>query len=117
MPFTESARNEMLDDQGATRDIALYVGDPAGAGSEITGTGYARQSASMGAASAGARSNTNLVEFDNGGQTDWPNNVSHWAGYSGGVLKTTGALQATRDMSIANAKISFAIGDIDESVT
>lgn len=116
MPFTENARNEMLDDQGATRDIALYVGEPPG-GTEVTGTGYSRQSATMGTAATGARSNTNQVQFDNAGNTDWNNNVSHWAGYSGGVLKTYGPLQATRDMSIANATLTFGIGDIDESVT
>lgn len=117
MPFTVNARNEMLDDQGSTRDIALYVGDPAGAGVEVTGTGYSRQSATMGTAASGARSNTNQVQFDNAGNTNWPNNVDYWAGYSGGVLKSSGALQATRDMSIANATLTFAIGDIDESVT
>ena len=117
MPFTESALNEMLNEQSATRNVALFVGDPGGAGSEVTGTGYSRQAATMGSAASGTRSNTNQVQFDNAGNTDWPAGVTHFALYDATTMKGYGPLQATRDMSVAYATLTFAIGAIDETLT
>jgi len=119
MPFTDSAKNEMLDAQGA-RYAALFTGDPSGAGTEETGTNYARIQVTYNAAASGARANSNEVKFDNGGASDWSNAVDYVAFYdaaTAGNLMGYKALSAARDMSIAGATLTFAIGDIDETLT
>lgn len=58
MPFTDTAKNTMLDalETAYTLYSALYTGDPSGAGTEISGgsPAYARQAITLGAASAGS---------------------------------------------------------------
>ena len=57
MPFTNAAKNTMLDALETTYTLyaALFTGDPSGAGTELTGgdPAYARQAVTLGAASAG----------------------------------------------------------------
>ena len=52
-----ASRNTMLDALANTQYLGLFVGDPAGAGTECSGTGYARIAVTMGAASGGIRQN------------------------------------------------------------
>ena len=122
--FSNASKQTMLD-QLVTTDgpfyVALFVGDPAGAGVEengpgVGGTAYARKAITFGAASGGNKANSAAVVFDNGGATDWDAGITHWALYDAltlGNLVASGALGGTRDMSIANATLTFNIGDID----
>jgi hypothetical protein len=45
--------------------VALFNGDPAGAGSEVSGGSYARQSITFGAPSSGTCTSTNSQTFSN----------------------------------------------------
>ena len=120
MPFSEAERNGMLDSRSTTRHLAIFVGDPTGAGTECSGTGYARIAVTMGTAAAGVRSNTSGPHVFTAGAGGWQAGVTHCALMSlasGGVVLSSDTLTATRDMSVAGATMTFAVGDLDESVT
>jgi len=120
MPIQEASRNTMLDALANTQYLALFVGDPAGAGSECTGTGYARIAVTMGAASGGIRQNSSGPHVFTVGAGGWQSGVNYGALYSastGGTLISSDALDATRDMSVVGATMTFAVGDIDETCT
>ncbi len=121
--FVESIRNEWLDTFGATtRYLALFDGDPQGAGTELSGGAYARvaiASADWGAAAAGAKSNTTKKSFPQA-SADWNGGsaISHWALMS---LSTGGVVQASDALNVAKIVQSgdtpeFDVGELDLTV-
>jgi hypothetical protein len=116
--LTTAGKNAALDDLVATTG-PLYLGlldggtEETGAGS--SGTAYARKAITFAAAAAGAKSNSAGVNFDNGGATDWGSALDEWAIYdaaTSGNKVASGVLDATRNLSLANAVVAFAIGDV-----
>ena len=124
MPFTTTALNNMLDDW-VTADGPFYVALIRTGGAEATGVGsggiaYARKVISFGAAASGNKANDTDIVWDNGGATDWSSDIDKWKVYdalSGGTELANGNLVATRDMSIANATLTVATGDLDFDLT
>ena len=118
--ITEAYRNTALNALPNTQYLALFVGDPEGAGVECTGTGYARIAVTMGAAATGQRANTSGSHVFTVGTGGWQAGVSHGALYtvlSGGSRISSDPLTATRDMSVEGATMTFGIGDITQSIT
>lgn len=118
--ITETYRNNMLDALPTTQYLAIFVGDPAGAGTECSGTGYARIAVTMAAASAGNRANSSGPHVFTVGAGGWQAGVNYSALYSAssaGSLISSAALSATRDMSVEGATMTFAVGDIDQSAS
>jgi hypothetical protein len=66
--------------------VALHTGDPGetGASSEVSGTGYARQSAAFDAPASGATANTADLTFTAGGAWGTVTHASIWDAVSGG---------------------------------
>jgi hypothetical protein len=97
--LTETARNELLDHiynaaytPVSTIYLALYIGDPAGAGSEATGNGYARESIAFASASSRRSTQTGIVSFPQASGA-WGGTITHYALYSAitsGVMLATG---------------------------
>lgn len=64
MPLTNAGKNIGLDDIGASAThMALFNGDPSGAGVEISGGSYARQSITWNAAASGNLDSSNTPTF------------------------------------------------------
>lgn len=118
--ITEAYRNTALDALPNTQYLALFVGDPEGAGTECVGTGYTRIAVTMGAASAGQRANTSGPHVFTVGTGGWQAGVSHGALYTmpgGGARISSDPLSAARNMSVEGATMTFGIGDITQSIT
>ena len=118
--ITETFRNTALDALPNIQYLALFVGDPEGAGLECTGTGYERISVTMGAASIGQRANTSGSHVFTVGAGGWQAGVSHGALYTaliGGNRVSSDPLSTARDMSIAGATMTFGVGDITQTIT
>jgi len=97
--------------------VALYTAAPsdAGGGTEVSGSGYARQAVTFAAAStpAGTTSNTGAVTFTAAGG-DW-GAVSHiglFDASTSGNLLWHGAMTATKTIADGDT-LEFAIGNID----
>jgi len=97
--------------------VALYTAAPsdAGGGTEVSGSGYARQAVTFAAAStpAGTTSNTSAVTFSAAGG-DW-GAVSHiglFDASTSGNLLWHGAMTATKTIADGDT-LEFAIGNID----
>jgi hypothetical protein len=116
--LTVAGKNSALDDLVATSGplyLALLDGGVEETGVGSGGTAYARQAITFAAAASGAKANSDAQVFDNGGATDWGNALDEWAVYdaaTAGVQIASGVLDATRDMSLANAIVTFAIGTV-----
>lgn len=123
--FAVSVRNGWLDDvTNATMYLALFVGDPAGAGVEISGANYARKSVATtdwNAAAAGALINANAVTFPQATGVWSASNVTFWALYdavSGGNLKASDELDAGQQQPIVeNNTVEFAAGQITMTIS
>jgi hypothetical protein len=97
--------------------VALYTAAPsdAGGGTEVSGSGYARQAVTFAAAStpAGTTSNTSAITFTAAGG-DW-GAVSHiglFDASTSGNLLWHGAMTATKTIADGDT-LEFAIGNID----
>lgn len=118
--ITEAYRNVALDALPATQYLALFVGDPEGAGVECSGTGYARIAVTMAAASAGSRANSSGPHVFTVGAGGWQAGVTHGALYTAltlGSRISSDPLDATRDMSVVGATMTFGVGDVVESIS
>lgn len=123
--FAESVRNGWLDTTtGSTMYLALFVGDPAGAGTEISGANYARKSvaaADWNAASGGSLTNANTITFPQATGVWSASNVTHWALYdsvSAGNLIASDDLDAGQQQPIVeNNTVEFPAGQITLSVS
>jgi len=100
--------------------VALYTAAPsdAGGGTELTGSGYAREAVAFAAATSGAgtTSNTGAVIFTADGG-DW-GSVTHMGIHdasSGGNLIWHGALAAAKTVADGDT-LEFAVGNIDLTV-
>jgi len=100
--------------------VALYTAAPsdAGGGTELTGSGYAREAVAFAAATSGAgtTSNTGAVIFTADGG-DW-GSVTHMGIHdasSGGNLIWHGSLAAAKTVADGDT-LEFAVGNIDLTV-
>lgn len=105
----------------ATRPTAWYVAlftdatTDAGGGTEVSGSGYARQTVTFAAASSpgGTTSNTNTVTFTaSGGNWGTVTNVGIYDSLSGGNLLWHGALTSSKTVNDGDT-LQFAINDMD----
>lgn len=121
--MSDYLENEILDHilgTGAyTMPTTVYVGLSTGSfgddnsGTELSGSGYARQSISFGAAASGTASNDAAVEFP-AATGSW-GTVSHFGIYdaaSSGNLLIHGALTASKVIATGDI-LKIAIGDMD----
>lgn len=95
--------------------LALLDGGVEETGAGSGGTPYARKAITFAAAAADAKANSVAVIFDNGGATDWGAALDEWAIYDAvtvGVQIAAGLLDASRNLSLANALVTFSIGDV-----
>ncbi len=100
--------------------VALYTAAPSdsGGGTELSGSGYARESVTFAAATSGTgtTSNTGVVVFTADGG-DW-GSVTHMGihdAVSGGNLLWHGALAAAKTVADGDT-LEFAVGNIDLTV-
>jgi len=116
--LTTTGKNEALDalvSTNTTLYLALLDGGVEETGVGSGGTAYARKAITWDAAASGAKSNSVAVVFDNGGATDWGSALDEYGIYdasTAGNKLATGALDAVRDMSIVDATLTFAIGNV-----
>lgn len=101
--------------QPAGTYCALFVGDPLSAGVEVTGTGYARESTTFGAAATAGEviTSQNSAEIDFGTTGAAWGTVTHFAVYSaisGGTLLATGLLSTAREIASGDM-VKFNAGD------
>ncbi|HSG93648.1 MAG TPA: hypothetical protein VK999_07990 [Methylotenera sp.] len=99
MSLTDAGANQALDGIAGPFTVSIHTGAPgdSGAANEVTGGSYARQTITLAAAAARARSMTDDPVFAiPAGVT-----VSHYAVWSGGVAKGVGALPSTQTFTEA----------------
>lgn len=95
--------------------LAIFTTNPtdANSGTEVSGSGYARQEITFSAASSGTASNSTEETFTASGGNF--GTVTHWGIFdasSGGNLLFHGALSASRTVNDGESLV-FAIGSID----
>lgn len=96
---------------------ALYIGDPAGAGTEETGTDYARVEITFGAAASvgevSTSSNSAAVDFGTAGSGGWGtvDYVAIFDASTAGNMLAAGALTNARTIS-AGDPVKFNIGEL-----
>lgn len=98
-----------------TRYLALFTAAPndAGGGTEVSGSGYARQAFTCGAAASGTCSNDAAVSFTaSGGNFGTVTHIGVLSASSGGNLIWHGALAASKTVNDGDT-LNFAIGDLD----
>jgi len=121
--LTTIGKNEALDalvSTNTTLYLALLDGGVEETGAGSGGTAYARKAITWAAAASGAKANSVAVVFDNGGATDWGSALDEYGVYdaaTSGNKLATGVLDAIRDMSLANASLTFAIGNVTLTLT
>ena len=123
--FAVAVKNGWLDDvTSTTLYMSLFVGDPTDSGVEISGANYARvevPATSWGTADAGAVSNTTAITFPKATGIQSSSDVTYFGLYTaatGGDLKFWDDLSAAQQQPIVeNNTVSFAIGDIDLTIT
>lgn len=104
----------------SARYIALYTAAPSdsGGGTEVSGSGYSRQTATFAAASTpgGTTSNSAAVDFTaSGGNWGTITHMGIFDASSGGNLLWHGALTASKLIQDGDT-LSFAIGNIDLTI-
>jgi hypothetical protein len=123
--FSVQVKNGWLDGlTSVTLYAALFVGDPAGAGVEISGGDYARKSIVTGywsGASNGFKHNATAVTFPRANGVWSAANITHFALFD---AATAGNLKASDDLPVAQQQpivdgntVEFAAGDIDLSIS
>ena len=123
--FAVAVKNGWLDGvTSTTLYLGMFVGDPSGAGVEISGANYARvevPATSWGTADAGAVSNTTAITFPKATGIQSSSDVTYFGLYTaatGGDLKFWDDLSAEQQQPIVeNNTVSFAVGDIDLTIT
>ena len=123
MPFSTYLGNEILDHVFGNGSytvpdiyVALFIGDPAGAGSEVSGGSYARVAHSAwDSASGKATENTGTITFPTSTAT-WGGTIDYFALYdasTAGNMLGSGALDTNRSVTAAGITLSFADGALD----
>jgi hypothetical protein len=118
--FATSVKNGWLDDvTNSTLYLALFVGDPSGAGVEISGGNYARKTVATtdwAAAASGSLSNSSAVTFDQATDIWSADDVTYWALYdasTGGNLVAYDDVPAAQQQPIVSGNtVEFSAGDI-----
>jgi hypothetical protein len=114
----------LMTDGTATRPtawyVALYTAAPSdsGGGTEVSGSGYTRQSVTFAAASspAGTTSNTNTVSFTaSGGSWGTITHIGIFDADTSGNLLWHGGLTASKVVGDGDT-IEFAIGNLDLTI-
>ena len=100
--------------------VALYTAAPSdsGGGTEVSGSGYTRQTVAFAAASSpgGTTSNTGAVSFTaSGGSWGTVSHIGIFDNSSGGNLLWHGGLTASKTIGDGDT-LEFAIGNIDLTV-
>jgi len=100
--------------------VALYTAAPSdsGGGTEVSGSGYARQSVTFDAASSpgGTTSNTGAVSFTaSGGSFGTVTHIGIFDASSGGNLLWHGAMTASKTVADGDT-LEFSIGNIDLTI-
>lgn len=121
MPATNYLKNEILDhvfrNSTYTAPTTVYVSlhTAADGGTEVTGSGYARQAVTFGAASSGAISNTGSIEFTpSGGDFGTVLSVGLYDASTAGNQLAYDNVTAT---SVTDANTyTIAVGDFDLSM-
>lgn len=101
-----------------TRYVALFTAAPndAGGGTEVSGSGYARQAIASDAAAAGATQNTSTITFTaSGGSWGTVTHIGIFSASTGGNLLWHGAMTASKTVGDGDS-LAFAAGDIDFSL-
>lgn len=94
--------------------LALFTSDPtdAGSGTEVSGSGYARQAIAFGAASGGTAANTAAESFTaSGGSFGTVTHIGIYDASTAGNLLFHSALNASRVVNDGDT-LTFAIGDV-----
>jgi phage gp29-like protein len=99
----------------ATAYMKLHVGDPGAAGTSNAATETTRKAVSFGAASAGTISNDAQVQWTNIAGSQDATHWSLWDNESAGNFLGSGTI--TANAYTAGDTLTFAIGDIDISLT
>lgn len=97
--------------------VALYTAAPSdsGGGTEVTGSGYSRQSITFDAAATpgGTTSNNNLVSFTaSGGDFGTVSHIGIFDASTSGNLLWHGAMTASKSVSDGET-LEFSVGNID----
>lgn len=100
--------------------VALYTAAPSdsGGGTEVSGSGYARQSVTFSAASSpgGTTSNSGAVTFTaSGGNWGVISHIGIFDNSSGGNLLWHGSMTASKTINDGDT-LEFAIGNIDLTI-
>lgn len=100
--------------------VALYTAAPSdsGGGTEVSGSGYSRQSVTLAAASTpgGTTSNTNAVSFTaSGGAFGTVTHIGIFDASTGGNLLWHGAMTASKAVADGDT-LEFSIGNIDLTI-
>ena len=115
-----TAYKNVVQDSGspATIYISLYVGDPTTTGgAELTATGYARQSCSLGTSTGGTVSNTADVVFSATGTNLGTPTYAGWHSASTGGTVYGGSALSTGRAMVTGATLTFTTGAIDLTIT
>jgi hypothetical protein len=123
--FSVQVKNGWLDGlTAATLYAALFVGDPAGAGVEISGGDYARKAIVTGdwsVASNAFKHNVNPATFPRANGVWSAANITHFALFdalTGGNRKSSDELPVEQRQPIVDGNtVEFAAGDIDLSIS
>ncbi len=118
--FSEAARNGWLDDLvNGDRYLALYVGDPASGGAELSESNYERKqvlASDWNAASGGTKTNKNTISFVKSDDVWSSENVTHFAIFdqaSGGNMLGWDDFPSNQQQPImAENTVQFAAGNI-----
>jgi len=118
--WTVAYKNAVQDSGSpATIYISLYVGDPTTTGgTELSATGYARQSCSLGASATGTTSNTAAVVFSATGTNLGTPTYAGWhSAATGGTVYGGDALATGGRAMVTGATLTFTTGAIDLTIT
>lgn len=92
--------------------VKLHIGDPGEDGTANAAGNTTRKEATFPAASGGATSNDNLLEWLNVSTAETYSHVSLWDASTGGNNLWNGALTATKTVAVGDT-FQIPIGDLD----
>lgn len=123
--FAVTVKNGWLDSvTSSTMYLGLFVGDPSGGGSELSGSNYARKevlAADWNAASSSALTNANALSFPQSTGVWSASNVTYFGLYTaltGGTLQFSDDLPVAQQQPIAEGNtVTFGVGQLSLTIT
>ena len=97
----------------ATLYVQLHVGNPGAAGTANVATLSARQSFTRGAATAGAASNVNLLQWLSAPATEDLTHLSVWSASSAGTCWFVGGITDSPASAVTSQNVEIQIGSLD----